>query len=118
VALLGNPLVPIVFTLVADPIGGGFVASVASPGGNVSGFIRIEPPLAARWVGLDRNVDRCGAVGVTTRRRGRKMSAGFQGPPSHPPLRALRGRRQGCHGARRAKAWLVAPHFIIDLCAQ
>jgi hypothetical protein len=44
----GSTLVPVVFALVADPIGGSFVASVACPGGNVTGFIRIEPPLAAR----------------------------------------------------------------------
>jgi hypothetical protein len=40
----GSTLVPVVFALVA----GGFVASVACPGGNVTGFIRIEPPRAAR----------------------------------------------------------------------
>ena len=42
--------IPIVFTLVADPIGGGFVASLARPGGNITGFMSTEPPLAGKWM--------------------------------------------------------------------
>ena len=37
---------PIVFVQVTDPIGAGFVASLARPGGNVTGFIAIEPTMA------------------------------------------------------------------------
>jgi len=44
--------VPIVFTMVADPIGAGFVKSIARPGGNITGFIVFEPPLAGKWVQL------------------------------------------------------------------
>ena len=44
--------IPIVFTTVADPIGSGFVASLARPGGNITGFILNEPPLASKWVEL------------------------------------------------------------------
>jgi putative ABC transport system substrate-binding protein len=34
--------VPIVFVLVADPVGGGLVDSLARPGGNVTGFMNFE----------------------------------------------------------------------------
>ena len=44
--------IPIVFTEVADPIGSGFVASLARPGGNITGFLFDEPPLAGKLVQL------------------------------------------------------------------
>lgn len=44
--------IPIVFTQVADPIGLGFVASLARPGGNITGFLIEEPPLAGKRVQL------------------------------------------------------------------
>jgi len=47
---------PIVFALVADPIGSGFVASFAKPGGNVTGFVSIEPTMAGKWLELLREI--------------------------------------------------------------
>ena len=44
--------IPIVFTAVIDPIRSGFVASLARPGGNVTGFMSVEPPLRSKWVEL------------------------------------------------------------------
>src|SRR5262245_48363763 len=38
--------IPIVFAVVADPVGSGFVGSLARPGGNVTGFINMEPTMA------------------------------------------------------------------------
>jgi putative ABC transport system substrate-binding protein len=42
--------VPIVFVGVGDPVGGGFVASLSRPGGNVTGFASHEPSLGGKWL--------------------------------------------------------------------
>ncbi|MGB7825601.1 MAG: ABC transporter substrate-binding protein [Pseudolabrys sp.] len=44
--------VPIVFMGVIDPVGGGFVSSLAKPGGNTTGFIAFEYTIGAKWLGL------------------------------------------------------------------
>ena len=44
--------VPIVFVLVSDPIGEGFVTGLPSPGGNMTGFIPHEPALTGKWLNL------------------------------------------------------------------
>jgi putative ABC transport system substrate-binding protein len=48
--------VPIVFTVVADPVGAGFVDSLARPGGNATGFITFEYGLAAKWPELLKEI--------------------------------------------------------------
>jgi putative ABC transport system substrate-binding protein len=47
---------PIVFVQVSDPVGGGFVDSLAHPGGNVTGFQNFEPAVAGKWLGLLKEV--------------------------------------------------------------
>ncbi|MGO9847972.1 MAG: ABC transporter substrate-binding protein [Methylocella sp.] len=42
--------IPIIFVLVGDPVGSGFVASMARPGGNATGFTPIEGSLGGKWV--------------------------------------------------------------------
>jgi len=42
--------VPIVFTAVSDPVGSGFVESLARPGGNATGFTNFVPTMAAKWL--------------------------------------------------------------------
>jgi len=44
--------IPIVFALVSDPVGSGFVASFPRPGGNVTGFTTMEPTMAGKWLEL------------------------------------------------------------------
>jgi putative tryptophan/tyrosine transport system substrate-binding protein len=44
--------VPIVFVIVSDPIGAGFVASLARPGGNITGFINVEAAMGGKWLQL------------------------------------------------------------------
>jgi len=44
--------IPIVFVSISDPIGEGFVASFARPGGNVTGFTNFESSMTGKWVEL------------------------------------------------------------------
>src|SRR5271170_5175076 len=44
--------VPIVFVNVTDPVGAGFVASLARPGGNATGFTTYEYGISAKWLEL------------------------------------------------------------------
>ena len=44
--------IPIVFALVADPVGAGYVDSLARPGGNVTGFLPFEYGIAGKWLEL------------------------------------------------------------------
>ena len=44
--------IPIVFVIVADPVGSGFVESWARPGGNATGFTVMEPKIAGKWLEL------------------------------------------------------------------
>jgi putative ABC transport system substrate-binding protein len=48
--------IPIVFVIVSDPVGSGFVASLPRPGGNITGFINIESSLASKWIELLKEV--------------------------------------------------------------
>jgi len=48
--------IPVVFALVADPIGSGFVANFPHPGGNVTGFVTMEPTMAAKWLELLKEI--------------------------------------------------------------
>ena len=53
--------IPIVFTSVADPVGAGFVETLAHPGGNITGFSLFEYTLSGKWLELLKEI----APGVT-----------------------------------------------------
>jgi putative ABC transport system substrate-binding protein len=44
--------IPIVFVGVTDPVGGGFVDSLARPGGKITGFMNFEYTLVGKWLEL------------------------------------------------------------------
>jgi putative ABC transport system substrate-binding protein len=48
--------VPVVFAAVTDPVGAGFVDSLARPGGNVTGFMIYEYSLSGKWLELLRQI--------------------------------------------------------------
>jgi putative ABC transport system substrate-binding protein len=53
--------VPIVFTIVADPVGAGYVDSLARPGGNATGFMNWEYSMSGKWLEVLKQI----APGVT-----------------------------------------------------
>jgi len=48
--------VPIVFTQIADPVGGGLVASVSRPGGNATGFTSTDYGMSGKWLELLKEI--------------------------------------------------------------
>ena len=48
--------VPVVFTLTPDPVGAGFVSSLARPGGNATGFTSTEYGMSAKWLELLKEI--------------------------------------------------------------
>lgn len=48
--------IPTVFVLVGNPVGGGYVASLAHPGANVTGFSAFEPAIAGKWMQILKEI--------------------------------------------------------------
>ena len=48
--------IPIVFATVADPIGSGFAASFAHPGGNITGFAAVDSAMGGKWLELLKEI--------------------------------------------------------------
>ena len=48
--------IPIVFVIVSDPVGAGFVAGLPRPGGNITGFINVEAGMGGKWLELLKEI--------------------------------------------------------------
>src|SRR5262249_16321215 len=60
-----SPTMPVVFAQSIDPVGSGVVASLARPGGNITGFTQFEYSLSGKWLQLLKEVaPRVTRVGV------------------------------------------------------
>src|SRR3954468_22302151 len=74
--------VPIVFPVVADPVGAGFVDSLARPGGNATGFMTYEYSLCGKWLELLKqggpNVARAAVLRDPTQGAGNSEFAAIQ----------------------------------------
>jgi putative tryptophan/tyrosine transport system substrate-binding protein len=44
--------IPIVFVVVNDPVGQGFISNLKNPGGNITGYSFIEPEIIGKWINL------------------------------------------------------------------
>jgi putative ABC transport system substrate-binding protein len=49
-------VIPIVFVAVSDPIGSGFIASLARPGGNVTGLLLYEASISGKWIAMLKEI--------------------------------------------------------------
>ena len=48
--------IPVIFVIVADPVGSGFAGSLARPGGNATGFTIMEPTITGKWLELLKEI--------------------------------------------------------------
>ena len=48
--------IPIVFVNVSDPVGSGFIASLARPGGNLTGVLQYEPGIVGKWLAMLKEI--------------------------------------------------------------
>ena len=48
--------VPVIFIIVADPVGSGFVSNLARPNGNATGFMIMEPTIVSKWLELLKEI--------------------------------------------------------------
>jgi putative ABC transport system substrate-binding protein len=55
-ALHQRTSIPVVFVVVVDPVGAGFVRSLARPGGTVTGFSSFEPEIGGKWLELLKTI--------------------------------------------------------------
>jgi putative ABC transport system substrate-binding protein len=51
-----KPTVPVIFVVVSNPVGAGYVPNLSRPGGNVTGFSTFEPEIAGKWLQLLRQL--------------------------------------------------------------
>jgi putative tryptophan/tyrosine transport system substrate-binding protein len=48
--------IPVVFVIVSDPVGSGFIETLSHPGGNATGFVNLESSLVEKWVELLKEI--------------------------------------------------------------
>ena len=108
--------VPIVFVQVSDPVGAGYVANLARPGGNATGFTVLEYGMSGKWVELLKQTAPGVARAVVLRRPRRP-------PASRSWLRCTRWRRQSVWSSfRSVRATLkrsnaASPHSCVGAMA-
>src|SRR4029453_19178623 len=107
--------VPIVFVQVVDPVGSGYVDSMARPGGNTTGFTQFEYSLSGKWLEMLKeivpSVTRAGVIRDATRGPGNAQFAAIQAvaPSLGVELTAINA--LDARGIERAVTALHAPQM-------
>ena len=100
--------IPTVFVQVSDPVGSGFVGSLAHPDGNVTGFQNFEPAVAGKWLGLLKEV----APGLAPDGdHGLRRHCGPFAIPGRGPGRRSASRSLPSTSARRTTSNAASPHL-------
>ena len=102
--------IPIVFVTVSDPVGSRFVASLARPGGNITGFINLESSLGGKWIEILKEVaPGIARVGLLfnpqTAPHFDYYQQAFEAAARSARGRAVRGCRSLRRGHRTARGW-------------
>jgi putative tryptophan/tyrosine transport system substrate-binding protein len=84
--------IPVVFTTVTDPVGAGYVESLAHPGGNITGFTNFEYAIAGKWLELPASITR---QFLQSRKRSGSISKRCGRPPREERHRRSRNGRGG-----------------------
>ena len=79
--------IPIVFAFVDDPVGSGFVTSMARPGRNLSGFANFENSIGGKWLELFKEIPPGANASDSSSTRTRPSMSVSSTPPRRPPLR-------------------------------
>ena len=95
--------IPIVFANVPDPVANGFVASLARPGGNITGFANYEPSIAVKWLELLKQV----APGVAR--------VGFIFDPTNPTVAAYQAEMEAVSSSFGVRVLGVAVHNEVEI---
>ena len=95
--------IPIVFTFIGDPVGSGFVANLARPGGNVTGFSNFETTIGGKWVQLMREI------------APRVQRVGFIFHPDAPPNVALLRAAEAAALSVKLKVIPLSVHNAIEI---
>jgi putative tryptophan/tyrosine transport system substrate-binding protein len=117
--------IPTEFVAVTDPVGSGYVAGLAEPGGNITGFSTFDPPIGGKWLEALRQIapatrkvavivdpDFVGFAAIWRAIPGRGTGIRGGGDPSGVSRR--RGHRTCCHCSRgRAEPCPVVPENSI-----
>jgi ABC-type uncharacterized transport system substrate-binding protein len=104
--------IPIVFAIVSDPVGEGFVASLAHPGGNITGFLHLEASIAGKWLELLQQIaPGLKRAAMIFRHFRRRPSTGYDAPSAYGGRdeEALQNRRQTDQGAALKDARAETP---------
>jgi putative ABC transport system substrate-binding protein len=107
--------IPVVFAGLTDPVGAGFVESLARPGGNSTGFTAFEYGLSAKWVELLKEIAPRVARGGVLREQGSSVGIGIwaamqgAGPSVGMELRPI-GAREPSDIERSVAAFAKAPN--------